>query len=242
MVQMVKKLPAMWETFRSLGWKDPLEKGLATHSSILAWKTPWTVEPGKLQSVGSQRVRHDWAANTHTHTHTHTCATWLCKIVDEGSVWGQAARHSKASKQTRLVEKKVCFISDAGNWGGRRWQTSVQRPAPQPWQTRGECFYRQSCGVGGWLHTETTQSSTTVIFKLIISGLTSIIFVVLGTVNLQFQGHLFPLLCDQFSDLQQLLSWVQSGYHVVNFSTCCFGIGKTTHKIWLRVLSILRKN
>ena len=182
---------------------------MATHSSILTWRIPWTVEPGKLQSVGSQRVRHDWAANTHTHTHTHTCATWLCKIVDEGSVWGQAARHSKASKQTRLVEKKVCFISDAGNWGGRRWQTSVQRPAPQPWQTRGECFYRQSCGVGGWLHTETTQSSTTVIFKLIISGLTSIIFVVLDTVYLQFQSRFVSI----------SLSWLQSGNQAVNSST-----------------------
>jgi len=47
---------------------DPLQK--ATHSSILAWKIPWTEEPGRLQSTGSQRVRHNWATNTHTHTHT----------------------------------------------------------------------------------------------------------------------------------------------------------------------------
>ena len=44
---------------RSLGWEDPLEKGMATHSSILAWRTPWTEEPGGLQSMGSQRVGHD---------------------------------------------------------------------------------------------------------------------------------------------------------------------------------------
>ena len=57
---MVKNPPAMWETWvRSLGWEDPLEKGIATHSSVLAWKTPWTEEPGGLQSVGLQRVRHD---------------------------------------------------------------------------------------------------------------------------------------------------------------------------------------
>ena len=58
---MVKNLPAMWETWiRSLGWEDILEKGTATatHSSILAWKIPWTEEPGGLQSVGSQRVGH----------------------------------------------------------------------------------------------------------------------------------------------------------------------------------------
>ena len=53
-------LPAMWETWvRSLGREDPLEKEMATHSSILAWRIPWTEEPGELQSMGSQRVGHD---------------------------------------------------------------------------------------------------------------------------------------------------------------------------------------
>ena len=59
-VQMVKNLPAMWETWvQSLGWEDPLEKGTATHSSTLAWRIPWTEEPDRLQSMGSQRVRHN---------------------------------------------------------------------------------------------------------------------------------------------------------------------------------------
>ena len=67
---MVKNLPAMQATWvRSLGWEDPLEKGMATHSIILAWRIPWTEEPGGLQS---QRVRHDWV----THTHTHTGISW----------------------------------------------------------------------------------------------------------------------------------------------------------------------
>ena len=58
--QMVKRLPAVWETqVRSLGWADPLEKEMATHSSILAWKIPWMEAPGRLQSMGSQRVGHD---------------------------------------------------------------------------------------------------------------------------------------------------------------------------------------
>ena len=58
--QLVKNLPAMWETWvRSLGLEDPLEKGMVTHSSILAWRIPWTEEPGGLQSRGSQRVRHN---------------------------------------------------------------------------------------------------------------------------------------------------------------------------------------
>ena len=53
---MVKNLPAVWETWvRSLGQDNPLEKGMATHSSILAWRIPWTEEPGKLQSMGLQR-------------------------------------------------------------------------------------------------------------------------------------------------------------------------------------------
>ena len=58
--QLVKSLPTMLETWvRSLGWEDPLEEGKATHSSILAWRIPWTEEPGGLQSMGSQRVGHD---------------------------------------------------------------------------------------------------------------------------------------------------------------------------------------
>ena len=57
---MVKRLPAMWDTrVQSLGWEDSLEKEMEAHSSILAWKIPWTEEPGRLQSMGSQRVGHD---------------------------------------------------------------------------------------------------------------------------------------------------------------------------------------
>ena len=55
----LKRLSPMWETLvQSLGWEDPLEKEIATHSSILAWRIPWTEEPGRLQSTGSQRVGH----------------------------------------------------------------------------------------------------------------------------------------------------------------------------------------
>ena len=57
--QTVKNPPAMWETWiQSLGWKDPLEKGMATHSNILPWRFPWTEEPGRLQSMGSQSQTH----------------------------------------------------------------------------------------------------------------------------------------------------------------------------------------
>ena len=66
---MVKNLLAVQETWvQSLGWDDPLEKGMATHSSVLAWRIPWTEEPGGLQSMGSQRVD---TTEQLIHSHTH---------------------------------------------------------------------------------------------------------------------------------------------------------------------------
>ena len=65
--KIIKNLPVMWETrVWSLGQEDTLEKEMATHSSILAWKIPWTEESGGLQSMGVQRIGHDWATNTYT--------------------------------------------------------------------------------------------------------------------------------------------------------------------------------
>ena len=70
--QRVKHLPAVQETrVRSLGWEDLLEKEMATHSSILAWRIPWTEEPGGLQSMGWQRVGHNWATSL-----SLSCYTW----------------------------------------------------------------------------------------------------------------------------------------------------------------------
>ena len=71
----------------SLDWEDPLEKEMTTHSSILAWRIPWTEEPGRLQSMGSQS-QHDWATNTHTHTHTHilTIHSYLSSVQFSCSV------------------------------------------------------------------------------------------------------------------------------------------------------------
>ena len=79
--QMVKNPPAMWETWvRSLGWEDPLEEDMATHSSILAWRIPWTEEPGELQSIGSERVGHDWA--------TFTGSVKLTHEINHYNYWG----------------------------------------------------------------------------------------------------------------------------------------------------------
>ena len=67
--QSVKNLPAVQETqVQVLGWADPLEKEMVIHSSMLAWRIPWTEEPGGLQFIGSQRVGHDWASKRSTHT------------------------------------------------------------------------------------------------------------------------------------------------------------------------------
>ena len=71
MVQMLKNLPAMQETWvPSLGWEDPLEEGMATHFSILAWRIPWTGEPGVLQSIGLQKVEHNMRLSM------YACTTW----------------------------------------------------------------------------------------------------------------------------------------------------------------------
>ena len=93
--QTVKHPPAMQETqVRSLGWEDPLEKEMATHSSTLAWKIPWMEEPGRLQSMWSQRVRYDWATSLslslsyylspHLLFLSYTCSYYSLCISTEG--------------------------------------------------------------------------------------------------------------------------------------------------------------
>ena len=77
--QTVKNPPAVQEIqVQSLGWKDPLEKEMAAHSSIIAWKVPWTVEPGRLLSMGSQRVGHDLVTSLH-----FTINTLLASVTSE---------------------------------------------------------------------------------------------------------------------------------------------------------------
>ena len=86
---------------RSWGWEDHLEKGTATHSSILTWRIPRTVEPGGLKSMGSQRVRHDWV--TFTFTFSTTRAT---KITEDGDC-------SLEIKRRLLLGRKVITILDS---------------------------------------------------------------------------------------------------------------------------------
>ena len=86
--QMVRNLPAMQKIWvQSLGQKDPPRKGMATHSSILAWRIPWTEETGGLQSLGPHRIRHNWV--THTHTHTQRNYKLLPLILNH--IWKNSA-------------------------------------------------------------------------------------------------------------------------------------------------------
>ena len=88
MVQNVKSLPAMQETWvQFLGWKDPLEKEIATHSSILAWRIPWTEEPGGLQSMGLQRIGDDLATKQQT-TKNYICNNPISKQDHILRYWG----------------------------------------------------------------------------------------------------------------------------------------------------------
>ena len=89
--QRLKRLPAMQEIWvRSLGWEDLLEKEMATHSSILAWRIPWTEEPGGLQSTGSQRVGHDWVTSV-----THS--VYICQLQSPNSSHSPYPRHAHTS-------------------------------------------------------------------------------------------------------------------------------------------------
>ena len=99
MAQRVKRLPTMWETqVRSLGWEDPLEKEMATHSNTLAWKIPWTEKPGRLQSMGSQRVGHDF---TFTFRAVKTGAqTWFTGKDHSGRKAGQDVPGKHVARET----------------------------------------------------------------------------------------------------------------------------------------------
>ena len=101
MAQRLKLLPAMRETWiQSLGQEDPLEKEMATNSSTLAWRIPWTEEPGGLQSVGSQRVGHDWATSLHfTSAFFIVQLSQLCITTGKTIAW---ARWNFVGKVTSL--------------------------------------------------------------------------------------------------------------------------------------------
>ena len=109
----------MWETqVQSLGWENPLEKEMATHSSTLTWKIPWMEEPGRLQSMGLQRVGHDWATSL---SFQYTC------IKLPGGSEGKASAHNA---------EDLCLIPGSGRFPWRRkWQPT---PVFLPGESHGQ--------------------------------------------------------------------------------------------------------
>ena len=89
---------------QSLGWDDPLEKEMATHSSVLAWRIPWTEEPDGLQSMGLQRVGHNWATNTHTQTGKQLEIQFLSCA---SCISSAQKLHTASSSHTRQCQRKI---------------------------------------------------------------------------------------------------------------------------------------
>ena len=122
----LKRLPAMRETWvQSLDQEDPLEKEMATHSSILAWRIPWTEEPSGLQSMGSQRVRHDWATSIQFNSiHMLVWARLACESPGVfgrgmGQLWpaaGSGALNTTVHAEVLLKEVAITFITTSIVW------------------------------------------------------------------------------------------------------------------------------
>ena len=112
LAQRLKHLPAMRDTWVwSLDWEDPLEKEMATHSSILAWRIPWTEEPDGLQPMGSQRVGHNWATSL-------SLSLWLC--------W------SYLQHMGSFIAEHGLF-SSCGTWAQEHWPGSYGMWDQEPW-------------------------------------------------------------------------------------------------------------
>ena len=136
--QMVKNLPAMQETrVQSMGQEDPVEKGMATHFSILAWRIPWTEEPGGLQYMGSQRVGHDWSDLVCMYTHTHNMKRAsdleICFVFIPNCPEGSTKRTSVHSGV-----RQVCVLSRVSLFA-TSWTVAYQAP-PSMGFSRQECW------------------------------------------------------------------------------------------------------
>ena len=114
--QLVKNPPAMRDTWvRSLGWEDTLEKGQATHCSILAWRTPWTEELDRLQSIRLQRVGHNWASKQ-----THRAFIYLRHALS-------LASHKKKCKKAEWLSEEVLNITETEEMGRTHRKTIQKR-------------------------------------------------------------------------------------------------------------------
>ena len=124
--QTVKNLPAMQETsVQSLGWEDPLEEGMTTHSSTLAWKISWTEEPGGLQSMGSQRVRHDWVTEEQQQSGS------LPLLARDWFGFGPVMQFW--SMHLVNVEGKICCRNSGNVFLAPKKEAEKQKPMFSPW-------------------------------------------------------------------------------------------------------------
>ena len=132
LAQMVMNMPTMWETqVQSLVQEDPLEKGVATNSSILTWRIPWMERPGGLQSMGSQIVRHDWVTSTHTTLHQATtdCRHHRSSVVKAGlglplEGWEEPNQTRKEQNFTRAGGNKQLWDSGYNERTSPDWSRS----------------------------------------------------------------------------------------------------------------------
>ena len=172
MAQIVRNSPTMQETWVwSLGSEDPLEKEMATHSSILAWRIPQTKEPGELQSMGSQRVGHDWVSNTSTYPRrvrvkrgmsplysgaepelqTIKEAEWFpaCLVLITGLLW---QGDKKGPRKTELQRYALGRFTLTPKWANRSQDDKKRKQITDPDSSgRRESLSREQERRLGWL-------------------------------------------------------------------------------------------
>ena len=147
-----------------------LEKAMAPHCSTLAWKTPWTEEHGRLQSMGSWRVRHDWATSLSLFTFMHWRRKWqptpVFLIPGMGEPGGLP---SMGSHRVGHDWSDLAAAAAFRGWGGRLWQTPVHRPTPSHSLTPTDHWWAKAfIGRGRGLHEESTQAALTGILNLVM--------------------------------------------------------------------------
>ena len=153
---MVKNLPAMWETtVQFLGQEDPLEKRMATHSSILAWRIPLTEKPSRLQSMGTQRIGRDWVTKTCTLTH-HAVKLSSPYIVFSLSVLQNPTYLSKIHLDfsSNVIKEPWAYTREA-------WPSAVHGTLPFPCQDSSINFscYFSTIGYQFYLNTFANSGS-----------------------------------------------------------------------------------
>ena len=131
---MVKRLPTLWETrLQSLGREDLLEKAMAPHSSTLAWKIPWMEEPGRLQSMGLQRVEHEWETSL-SFTFTAAAASLqLCPTLCDPTDGSPPGSSVPGILQARTLEWVAIAFSNAWDWKVKVKLLSRVRLFVTPW-------------------------------------------------------------------------------------------------------------